>query len=54
LVLIPLGFFSRIVHLPAILVLGFWFIFQILSSAASGPAGGGVAFGAHIGGLSLA
>jgi membrane associated rhomboid family serine protease len=51
LVLIPLGFFSRIVHLPAALVLGFWFIFQILSSAASGPAGGGVAFGAHIGGF---
>jgi membrane associated rhomboid family serine protease len=51
LVLIPLGFFSQVVHLPAILVLGIWFGLQLLSSAFADPAEGGVAFGAHIGGF---
>jgi membrane associated rhomboid family serine protease len=51
-VLIPLGFFIRIVYLPAGLVLGFWFVLQIINSAAaSGLTGGGVAWGAHIGGF---
>ncbi len=50
LVLIPLGFFSRTVRLPALLVLGLWFALQLLSELA-GPAGAGVAFRAHIGGF---
>ena len=50
LVLIPLGFFSQVVHLPAMLVLGFWFVLQLLQSMAAGG-GAGVAFGAHIGGF---
>ena len=51
LVLIPLGLFSQIVHLPAVLVLGLWFLIQLVSSLLADPSQGGVAFGAHIGGF---
>ena len=51
LVLIPLGFFTQIVRLPAGIVLGLWFALQLLSSLATPPGGAGVAFGAHIGGF---
>ena len=52
LVLIPLGFFTRILYVPAGLVLGFWFIIQLLNgSMSAGREGGGVAFWAHIGGF---
>ena len=51
-VLIPLGFFFTRMNIPAGFVLGFWFIFQILSGAAKvGGAGGGVAWFAHVGGF---
>ena len=45
LVLIPFGFFSQIIKIRALYVLGFWFILQFISS------GGGVAYAAHIGGF---
>ena len=51
LVLIPLGFFSRILHLRAGMVLGLWFALQLFNSLTTPPGGGGVAFGAHIGGF---
>ena len=51
LVLIPLGFFTQIVHLRAGIVLGLWFAMQLFSSLATPPGGAGVAFGAHIGGF---
>ncbi len=51
LVLIPLGYFSRLIHLPAVFVLGFWFVLQLINSALAGPGAGGVAWGAHIGGF---
>ncbi len=51
LVLIPLGVFSRLIHLPAMLVLGFWFGLQLLSAVLADPAQPGVAFGAHAGGF---
>ena len=39
-------------YVPAGIVLGFWFVMQILSGGASlGSQGGGVAFFAHIGGF---
>ena len=46
--------FYRIVQVPALVAIGIWFLFQIISSlgmlsGASG--GGGVAYGAHIGGF---
>ena len=45
LVLIPFGFFSQLINIRALYVLGFWFILQFISS------GGGVAYAAHIGGF---
>jgi membrane associated rhomboid family serine protease len=52
LVLIPLGFYSRMMYVPAGFVLGLWFVMQVLSGGMSfGRAGGGVAFFAHIGGF---
>lgn len=51
LVLIPLGFYSRLVRLPAMAVLGLWFVLQLVSSLLADPRAGGVAFGAHIGGF---
>lgn len=50
LVLIPLGFFSQLIRVPAMLVLGFWFVIQLVSELGA-PEGGGVAFRAHIGGF---
>lgn len=44
--------FVRILYVPAALVLGLWFVFQLLSGAATGAQeGGGVAFWAHVGGF---
>ncbi|HLG21231.1 MAG TPA: rhomboid family intramembrane serine protease [Candidatus Manganitrophaceae bacterium] len=52
LTLIPLGFFMRIMYIPAGWVLGLWFLLQLLSGGmAAGQKGGGVAFFAHIGGF---
>jgi len=51
LVLIPLGFFSQILKIKAIYVLGFWFILQFINSVLTNPQGGGVAYAAHIGGF---
>ena len=51
LVLIPLGFFSQIIKIPALYVLGFWFVLQFINSSVSSSTGGGVAYGAHIGGF---
>jgi len=50
---IPLGFFMRLAVVPAVLVLGFWFVMQLFSGlmALGGPDVGGVAFWAHIGGF---
>jgi membrane associated rhomboid family serine protease len=51
LTLIFIIIFVTVIELPALLVLGFWFLLQLLS-AASGPiGGGGVAYFAHIGGF---
>ena len=50
LVAIPLGFYIHATRLPAVIVLGLWFILQLLSSTLSGG-NGGIAFGAHIGGF---
>ena len=50
-VLIPLCFFSQIVKIPALYVLGFWFVLQFINSSLSSSEGGGVAYGAHIGGF---
>jgi membrane associated rhomboid family serine protease len=52
LVLVPLGFFTQIMRLPAMLVLGFWFVLQFLQGGLMAPGEeGGVAYWAHIGGF---
>ncbi len=43
--------FIRLVEVPAMLLLGFWFIYQLLLAPMGTGAGGGVAFFAHIGGF---
>jgi membrane associated rhomboid family serine protease len=52
LTLVILGFFWRIVRIPAVIVLGFWMVVQILNGLGSLDARGGVAWFAHIGGFS--
>lgn len=49
--IMPLPFFIRVVNIPAVAVLGFWFLIQFLSGLASPADQGGVAFWAHIGGF---
>ncbi len=51
--LVIFGYFYRLVALPAILVLGGWFVLQLFSGFLSlgVETGGGVAFFAHIGGF---
>jgi membrane associated rhomboid family serine protease len=54
LTIIPLGWYIQTVRLPALLVLGLWFVIQLFYGLASLPGAGqtgGVAFFAHIGGF---
>jgi membrane associated rhomboid family serine protease len=51
LTVIPIFFFIRLVSIPAVIVLGIWFLLQVINSAASFGAAGGVAWFAHIGGF---
>lgn len=46
--LIPLGFFTDIVYVPAVFFLVIWFLMQILGGMGTAS---GVAYGAHIGGF---
>jgi membrane associated rhomboid family serine protease len=52
--LVFLGFFYQLIDVPALIVLGFWFVLQLvdgLASLGATQSGGGVAFFAHIGGF---
>jgi membrane associated rhomboid family serine protease len=49
--LIFLGFFITTVAVPAFVMLGYWFLLQLLGGAFADEAGGGVAFWAHAGGF---
>ena len=53
--LVFLGFFYELIAVPAVLVLGFWFVLQLIDGFASlgltAGAGAGIAFWAHIGGF---
>ena len=51
LVLIPFGFFSQLIKIRALYVLGFWFVLQFINSSMMSSDGGGVAYAAHIGGF---
>jgi membrane associated rhomboid family serine protease len=43
--------FFRVIAIPAILLLGFWFLMQLLSAEGAGASVGGVAVWAHVGGF---
>ena len=46
------GFYITTFAIPAVFMLGYWFLVQVLSGVASlGASGGGVAFWAHVGGF---
>ncbi len=52
--LVFLGYFIRIIALPALYVLGFWFVIQLFSGLGTlgmSAARGGVAYFAHVGGF---
>jgi membrane associated rhomboid family serine protease len=52
--LVFLGFFYQLLHVPAVLILGFWFVLQLIDGVASlgvTNANGGVALFEHIGGF---
>src|SRR6266850_2872847 len=56
LTLIPLIIFWEVIELPAIFLLGFWFLMQLFSAGAiavtsSSHGGGGIAFAAHVAGF---
>lgn len=52
LTLISFGWFMRVVEIPALVVIGFWIVIQILNSLLTFTVdGGGVAWFAHIGGF---
>lgn len=45
-------FLYSVMEVPALLAIGLWFVFQLLSGAGTlGGDGGGVAYGAHVGGF---
>ena len=49
--LIFLGFYITTIAVPAVFMLGYWFLVQLLSGFASEGTTGGVAFWAHVGGF---
>lgn len=53
LTLVPVFVFFTTFEIPAVLILLYWFVLQIIGGAFSGPsyAGGGVAWFAHVGGF---
>ncbi len=54
LTLMFLFYFIRMIYLPAKVVLGFWFVYQLFMSVFSaGDGGGGVAWLAHVGGFAF-
>jgi membrane associated rhomboid family serine protease len=49
--LMVLFIYIRVVNVPAVLLLGAWFLIQLISAERAGGDGGGVAFWAHVGGF---
>lgn len=49
--LVLFGFYMRTVEVPAMIILGFWFVLQFLNALISGGSGSGVAWYAHIAGF---
>ena len=49
--LVVLGFYITTIAVPAVFMLGYWFLMQLLGGWFSPVEGGGVAFWAHVGGF---
>jgi membrane associated rhomboid family serine protease len=49
--LVVLGFYATTFAVPAVFMLGYWFLVQLVSGWASQASEGGVAFWAHVGGF---
>jgi membrane associated rhomboid family serine protease len=49
--LVFFGFYMRTMEIPAIGVLGSWFLIQFLSALSASSSGGGIAWYAHVGGF---
>ncbi len=49
--LVFFGFYLRTVEIPAMVVLGSWFVLQFLSALFASSSGGGIAWHAHVGGF---
>jgi membrane associated rhomboid family serine protease len=53
--LVPLGFFSSLMEVPALIVVGIWAVLQFINASFLGGGGmlhgGGVAYVAHVGGF---
>jgi membrane associated rhomboid family serine protease len=49
--LVVFGFYIRTIEVPAMAVLGFWFVLQFLNALVSSGAAGGVAWHAHVAGF---
>ena len=49
--LVFLGFYIRTIEIPALIVLGSWFVIQFLSVLSAASANGGIAWHAHVGGF---
>jgi len=49
--LVLFGFYIRTIEVPAMIVLGFWFVLQFLNALLSGGSSEGVAWYAHIAGF---
>lgn len=50
-VIVPLGIMLAPMLVPAFMMLGLWFVFQLLSDLMADPGQGGVAFRAHVAGF---
>ena len=51
LTLVPFGFYMQVIKVPALFVLGFWIIVQLINGMLTGGRGSGVAWFAHVGGF---
>jgi membrane associated rhomboid family serine protease len=49
--LVAFGFYVRTVEVPAMFILGFWFVLQFLNALLAGGSGGGIAWLAHVAGF---
>jgi len=49
--LVVFGFYVRTVEVPAMFILGFWFVLQFLNVLLAGGSGGGIAWLAHVAGF---